>query len=54
MPLAVAEWLVCSNDPRSDASRSLMLLADPTKLDRSLGEGPDEACIPVLQARGFG
>ena len=22
--------------------------------DRSLGEGPDEACIPVLQTRGFG
>ena len=31
-----------------------MLLAGPTKPDRSLGEGPDEACIPVLQARGFG
>ena len=31
-----------------------MLLAGPTKPDRSLEEGPDEACIPVLQARGFG
>ena len=31
-----------------------MLLAGATKPDRSLEEGPDEACIPVLQARGFG
>ena len=54
MHLADAGWLACSNDPKSYAGRSLMLLAGPTKPDRSLGEGPDEACIPVLQARGFG
>ena len=53
MNLAMAGWLACSHDPRSYASRSLMLLAGPTKLDRSLGEGPDKACIPVFQARGF-
>ena len=46
--------LASSNDPRSYAGRSLILLAGPTKPDRSLGEGPDEACILVLQARGFG
>ena len=54
MRLAAAGWLACSNDPRNYAGRSLMLLAGPTKPDRSLGKGPDEACIPVLQARGFG
>ena len=54
MRLAMAGWLACSNDPRSYASRSFMLLAGRTKVDRSLGEGPDEACILVLQARGFG
>ena len=54
MRLAAAGWLACSNDPRTYAGSSLMLLAGPTKPDRSLGEGPDEACIPVLQARGFG
>ena len=53
MNLATAGWLACSNDPRSYASKSLMPLAGPTKLDRSLGEGPDKACIPVFQARGF-
>ena len=53
MGLGAAEWLACSNDPSSYASRSLMLLAGPTKLDRSFGEGPDEAGISVLQARGF-
>ena len=42
MHLATAGWLPCSNDPRSHAGRSRMLLAGPTKLDRSLGEGPDE------------
>ena len=31
-----------------------MLLAGPTKSDRSLEEGPGKACILVLQARGFG
>ena len=31
-----------------------MLLAGPTKPDRSLGEEPDEAYILVLQVRGFG
>ena len=54
MGLGAAEWLACSNDPSSYASRSLMLLAGPTKLDRSLGEGPDKICIPVHQARWFG
>ena len=54
MRLAAAGWLACSNDPKNYAGRNLMLLAGPTKPDRSLGEGPDEACIPVLQARRFG
>ena len=54
MRLAAAGWLVCSNDPRSHAGGSLMLLAGPTKPDRSLGEEPDEAYILVLQVRGFG
>ena len=40
--------------PRGYAGRRLMPLAGPPKLDRCLGKGPDEACIPVLQARGFG
>ena len=52
--MRLAGWLACSNDPRSYAGRSLMLLTGPTKPDRSSGEEPDEACIPVLQARGFG
>ena len=39
-------------DPRSYAGRSLMLLAGPTKPDRSLRKGPDEACILALKARG--
>ena len=31
-----------------------MLLTGPSKPDRSSGEGPDEACIPVLHTRGLG
>ena len=31
-----------------------MLPAGPTKPERSLGEGQDKACIPVLQAGVFG
>ena len=47
-------WLACSDDLKSYVGRILMPLAGPAKPDRSLGEGPDEASIPVLQARGFG
>ena len=54
MCLASEGWLACSTDPRSYAGRSLTLLAGPNKLDRSLGEGPDEAYILVLHTRGFG
>ena len=54
MHLATTGWLAHSNNPRSYTGRSLMLLAGPTKLDRSLGEGPDEARMQVLKARGFG
>ena len=47
-------WLACSDDLKSYVGRILMPLAGPAKPDRSLGEGPDEAFIPVLQTREFG